>query len=172
MSRLYNVKIVMLGDGGVGKTSLVLRYTKNTFESTYKRSIGATFAVKRIEMEGNPMNLLIWDLAGQPSFDTVRTHYYKGAQAALLVFDLTRRETFEGLNQWYDRFAEFSPDAIIVLVGNKQDLQADRKVSPEEVETFRSARPISYFETSCATGKGVTEAFLSLATPTYIRMSS
>ena len=95
MSQLYNIKLVMLGEGGVGKTSLVLRYTKNMFDSSYKKSIGATFAVKRMEIESNPVNLLIWDLAGQPSFDAIRTHFYNGAQAALLIFDLTRRKTFE-----------------------------------------------------------------------------
>ena len=155
----------MMGDCAVGKTYLVLRYTKNTFSPEYKRSLGTSFAVKHLQIKGHALNVLIWDIAGQPSFDQVRRHYYAGAHGALLVFDVTNPATFMTLLDWYNDFKNISPKGSVVLVGNKMDLDSERCVTSKVSKMLQTWWNIPYVETSCLTGVKVEEAFLSLITP-------
>ena len=163
MSRVFGLKIVMMGDGGVGKTSLVLRYTKNTFTASYKQTLGATFAVKYLERGNDQVNVMIWDLAGQPSFDQVRKQYYDGADGGLLVFDLTQSRSIKALNKWLTDFRQIVPDGPVYLVGNKIDLTADRQITEESIGELKASLGILFFETSCLTGEGVEETFNKLA---------
>lgn len=159
----FGLKVVMMGDGAVGKTSLVLRYTQNTFSPEYKQSLGASFAVRDLEIQDQNVKLVIWDVAGQPSFRQVRRHYYSGAHAALLVFDVTEPRTFMTLQNWYNDFRNVVPQGAIVLIGNKVDLEESRQVPPEAAEMLQNWWNIPYIETSAANATGVTDAFILVA---------
>jgi small GTP-binding protein len=158
----FNLKVVMMGDGAVGKTSLVLRYTQNTFSPEYKQSLGASFAVKDLEAQQRKVKLVIWDVAGQPSFRQVRRHYYSGAHGALLVFDVSEPSSFMTLRNWYSDFRRIVPDGAVVLVGNKVDLAEKRMVPPEAAQMLQKWWNIPYVETSAATASGVQGAFLKV----------
>jgi small GTP-binding protein len=153
----------MMGDGRVGKTSLVLRFTQNAFSPEYKQSLGASFAVKTLNLEGQQAKLVIWDLGGQPTFHQVRRHYYIGAHGALLVFDLTSPATFMTLENWLLDFRRVVPEGNVILVGNKRDLEEKRRVPRAAAEMLQKWWKIPYIETSAATSDGVAEAFLLLA---------
>ncbi|MFX1539420.1 MAG: Rab family GTPase [Promethearchaeota archaeon] len=159
----FGLKVVMMGDGAVGKTSLVLRYTQNTFSPEYKQSLGASFAVQDLDIQRQHVKLVIWDIAGQPSFQQVRRHYYSGAHGALLVFDVTKPETFMTLHNWFNDFRRVVPRGEIVLVGNKVDIEENRIVPQEAAHMLQRWWNLPYFETSAATATGVQDAFLLLA---------
>ena len=158
----FNLKVVMMGDGAVGKTSLVLRYTQNTFSPEYKQSLGASFAVKDLEAQQRKVKLVIWDVAGQPSFRQVRRHYYSGAHGALLVFDVSEPSSFMTLRNWYSDFRRIVPYGAVVLVGNKVDLAEKRMVPPDAAQMLQKWWNIPYIETSAATAAGVQDAFLNV----------
>ena len=159
----FGLKVVMMGDGAVGKTSLVLRYTQNTFSPEYKQSLGASFAVKDLEVKEQKVKLVIWDVAGQPSFRQVRRHYYSGAHGALLVFDVSEPSSFMTLRNWYSDFRRIVPHGAVVLIGNKVDLEEKRMVPPEAAQMLQKWWNIPYIETSAATATGVHDAFLMLS---------
>ncbi len=156
------LKVCMMGDGRVGKTSLVLRYTQNAFSPEYKQSLGASFAVKALDLQGQQAKLVIWDLGGQPTFHQVRRHYYIGAHGALLVFDLTSPATFMTLENWIIDFRRVVPEGNVVLVGNKMDLEDKRRVPRAAAEMLQEWWQIPYIETSAATADGVEKAFMIL----------
>ena len=162
----------MLGDGAVGKTALRHRYLGEGFKQSYSMTIGADFAVKRVELDGKEIVAQIWDLAGQLRFQSVREVYYQGATGALLVFDITRSSTFESIPQWVTELLENNKQKIIpmVLIGNKSDL---RDSSPEAISeeagsdyaqslTTWSNFEIPYVETSALNGENVENAFITL----------
>lgn len=159
----FGLKVVMMGDGAVGKTSLVVRYTQNSFSPEYKQSLGASFAVKDLSVQKRKVKLVIWDVAGQPSFRQVRRHYYSGAHGAILVFDVTEPATFMTLRNWYDDFRRVVPEGVVILVGNKVDLENNRMVPLEAAQMLKEWWHIPYFEASAATAEGVQDAFYSLA---------
>jgi len=152
----------MVGDGRVGKTSLVLRYTQDTFSPTYKETLGANFAVRDLRIGKAKVKLVIWDIAGQPSFRQVRRHYFMGSHGALLVFDVTNPASFMSLKDWYNSLKRVAPDSSVILVGNKTDLADERRVPPAAARMLRDWWGIPYVETSAATGRGVNEAFRSI----------
>ncbi|OLS23071.1 MAG: GTPase KRas precursor [Candidatus Heimdallarchaeota archaeon LC_2] len=165
-------KVVVLGDGAVGKTALRHRYLGEGFKQSYSMTIGADFAVKRVELDGKEIVAQIWDLAGQLRFQSVREVYYQGATGALLVFDITRSSTFESIPQWVTELLENNKQKIIpmVLIGNKSDL---RESSPEAISfdagqeyakslTDWSQFEIPYVETSALNGENVEDAFATL----------
>jgi len=158
----FGLKFCMMGEGEVGKTSLVVRYTQNTFSPEYKQSLGASFAVKDLEVDQRNCKLVIWDIAGQPSFRQVRRHYYSGAHGALLVFDVTKPISFMRLYNWYSDFKRIVPEGIIILIGNKVDLTGSRIVPPEAAHMLQRWWNIPYIETSAATATGVSDAFFLL----------
>lgn len=159
----FGIKVVMMGDGAVGKTSLVLRYTQNTFSPEYKQSLGASFAVQDLEIQRQHVKLVIWDVAGQPSFRQVRRHYYSGAHGAFLVFDVTEPSTFMNLYNWYTDFQRVVPEGVIILIGNKVDLEKNRLVPTEAAQMLQKWWNLLYVETSAATSEGVKKAFQILA---------
>ena len=165
-------KVVVLGDGAVGKTALRHRYLGEGFKQSYSMTIGADFAVKRVELDGKEIVAQIWDLAGQLRFQSVMEVYYQGATGALLVFDITRSSTFESIPQWVTELLENNKQKIIpmVLIGNKSDL---RDSSPEAISfdagqeyakslTTWSQFEIPYVETSALNGENVEDAFATL----------
>ncbi|MHA2353379.1 MAG: GTP-binding protein [Candidatus Thorarchaeota archaeon] len=167
MSAEYRYKIVMLGDGAVGKTAMTTRFTQNFFDSDYKRTIGSDFAVKRLTLEDDDVEtqvtLQVWDLAGQPRFESVRQGFYRGARGGLLLYDVTRRRTFLNVENWKEEaFKNLKNEIPLVLVANKVDLKDSRVVASEEGEEFAKKNGFVYVESSALTGENVEEAYANL----------
>ena len=161
----YAFKLVLGGDGGVGKTSMVHRFVDNTFAIDYKETIGVSIMKKECEFEDlkSSVRFVLWDLAGQTQFKRVRKNYLGNAEAGLLVFDVTRKETFNNINEWYQEIKSITPDINLILVGNKIDLEDKKQVSSEEGEKLGKDMGISYIETSAKTGDNIGDAFRMLA---------
>ena len=158
-------KVCILGDGGVGKTSMVLRYCEDSFKENYIMTIGSNFSTKSVELKEYPdfnVKLQIWDLAGQKHFSFVRPPFYRGSAAAVFCFDLTRRSSFANLDQWKEEFEKVIGQKTSVLVGNKLDLALDgkREVSNIEGEAYMSELgALNYFETSAKDGTSIEQVF-------------
>ena len=164
----YLFKSIVVGDGGVGKTAITLRFSKGFFTEDYKMTIGVDFHVKTISIdtEEGPIKvkLQIWDTGGQERFSSIRPMYYRGSLGALLIFDLTFYESFEHLPQWIEEIrANVKSNIPLLLVGNKSDLVDTRAVSIEEINEFTKNFNLYYMETSAKTGEGVVDCFYILA---------
>lgn len=162
--REFNYKVVVLGDPSVGKTSLVKRHAKGKFDFDSKATIGVDVTTKNYKLEGGLLlSLSVWDVAGQEFSGSMRHQYYQGASAGILVFDLTRPESFWHLKSWYvDLRDNLQQRVPIVLVGNKKDLPDQRQVTVGEARELAEGYGFSYFETSAATGENVDRAFYNL----------
>jgi small GTP-binding protein len=162
----YQFKLVVCGDPMVGKTSLILKYVKRVFQRSYLPTLGVSVSSKLIQVEDALVQLVLWDIAGQQKFQTMRTSFYNGARGVLLVFDLTRSETFQSMNNWFQDITnniKGEPFLIGFVIGNKNDLNKARKVSNTEAIELVSNLNLEYFETSALTGENVDNAFTSLA---------
>jgi len=165
-------KITLLGEGAVGKTSLRKNFLGETFDRDYMMTLGADFATKTIEVDDYEVTLIIWDLAGQPRFSVVREGFYQGTRGALLVFDITRPDTYEQLSSWVRELLKNNKDKKVplVLIGNKNDLRGSLHTTiPEEYgEKYAEALSqwsgynIPYIETSAKYGDNVEKAFENL----------
>jgi small GTP-binding protein len=168
MSAEYRYKIVMLGDGAVGKTAMTTRFTQNFFDSDYKRTIGSDFAIKRLALKDDKedetqVTLQVWDLAGQPRFESVRQGFYRGARGGLLLYDVTRRRTFLNVDNWKEEaFKNLNGEIPLMLVANKVDLKDSRVVTTEEGEKYAKKHKMMYVESSALTGENVEEAYANL----------
>lgn len=126
-------KMIIIGDSSVGKTNILSRYTKNQFSTDYKSTVGVEFGAKKIEMHGIKVKNQIWDTAGQERYKSITSTYYKGAKGALVVYDVTKRDTFLNITKWINELKmKGEKEVIIVLVGNKTDMIEERVVSTEE----------------------------------------
>jgi len=164
----YLFKSIVVGDGGVGKTALTLRFSKDFFTEDYKMTIGVDFHVKTITINTNEgpikAKLQLWDTGGQERFSSIRPMYYRGSLGAVLVFDLTNEASFEHLPQWIEEVrANLKTEIPLLLVGNKSDLTDQRMVSMEEINNFTRDFNLYYMETSAKTGDGVGDCFYILA---------
>ena len=169
MSSSYDFlfKIVVLGEGAVGKTAIVTRFSHGFFRTDYKTTIGSQFAVKNVDFARDTGNttvkLQIWDVAGQSRFQILRPMYYRGSSGGLLVFDVTRRRTFIVLEEWLDElYRAINKKIPLVLVANKTDLP-DRVVEPSEGKEFAAKHDMPYIESSAKTGEGIVDTFQNLA---------
>lgn len=156
----FKYKVLLIGPAAVGKTSLLHRFVDGEFKGDYAATIGAQFLTK--ELEDSQLNL--WDIGGQPRFLDLRTTFYRGTQGALLVYDLTRKQTFEELNHWhFEMNATLAREVPFILIGNKLDLVKERRaVSKDAAERFAKERNSIYIETSALSGENVEEAFIEL----------
>ncbi len=161
----YAYKLILGGDGGVGKTSMVHRFVDDSFQTDYKSTIGTSIMKKECDFEDleSKVRFVIWDLAGQAQFQRVRQTYLSNAEAGILVFDVTRKETFNSIEKWFNEIMGASKSISLILIGNKVDLVEDRKVSSEEGEALAKKLNLSYFEASAKTGENVNDAFKMLA---------
>ncbi|HUU77618.1 MAG TPA: Rab family GTPase [candidate division Zixibacteria bacterium] len=157
----YIFKVLLIGEAAVGKTSLTLKFVHGKFKSDYLLTVGMEPYSKYITVGNNTVTLSIWDIAGQQRFDVFRTMFFRGAKAALLVFDLTRPATLSKLQNWYeDLIKNAGKDVLTILVGNKNDLEDLRSVSNKEAIAFaKKIKALTYIETSAKTGENVDESF-------------
>ncbi|KAM3821836.1 ras-related protein Rab-2B [Vipera latastei] len=168
MSYAYLFKYVIIGDTGVGKSCLLLQFTDKRFVAVHDLTIGVEFGARMISIENKKIKLQIWDTAGQESFRSITRSYYRGTAGALLVYDITRRETFNHLYTWLeDARQHSSPHMVIMLIGNKSDMENRRVVQKEEGEAFAREHGMVFMETSAKTAANVEEAFLNTAKAIY-----
>ncbi|RNF10716.1 rab7 GTP binding protein [Trypanosoma conorhini] len=187
-SKRQLLKIIILGDSGVGKTSLMHQYVNKKFDSRYKATIGADFLTKDLELNGQVVTLQIWDTAGQERFQSLGSAFYRGADACILVFDVTQQESFSHIGAWLEEFNIQAGKRDSVLIGNKTDLADRRQVASKVAQAWCVAQSgdaaaaagdgnggsnttsgaggccMRYFETSAKENTGVEEAFLAIAT--------
>jgi small GTP-binding protein len=160
----YLFKVVLIGDGAVGKTSLVRKFMEGRFKMDYLPTIGTQIYTKDVLGEGDAnIKLVVWDISGQPAFSSVRPDYYRGAKGIVLMFDLTRSETFEHLDGWINEAKKYTRSPQVILAGSKCDLERDRKVSLNHGEAYASKIKAPYLETSAKDGKNVEKVFAMLA---------
>lgn len=157
-------KFLVIGNASTGKSCLLHQFIENKFKSESSHTIGVEFGSKIISTGGKSVKLQIWDTAGQERFRSVTRSYYRGAAGALLVYDISSRDTFNALANWLtDARTLASSDIVIVLVGNKKDLEADREVTFLEASRFAQENDLMFLETSARTGENVEETFLKCA---------
>ncbi len=161
-------KLVMLGDEAVGKTSLIIQHTEHRFSESYKMTIGTDISAKLIQVEeqkGTKTNvyLIIWDIGGQEKYRILRESYLRGASGALLVFDITNKNTYHSIYNWVDETKKFcGKDIPMLLLGNKVDLESERDVSIEDGDKMAKELNVEYVETSAKSGEKVDKAFNSM----------
>ncbi|XP_075994160.1 ras-related protein Rab-18 [Genypterus blacodes] len=160
---LTTLKILIIGESGVGKSSLLLRFTDDTFDPEQSATIGVDFKVKTISVDGNKAKLAIWDTAGQERFRTLTPSYYRGAQGVILVYDVTRRETFAKLDNWLSELETYCTrnDLVKMLVGNKIDKE-NHELDRNEGLKFARKHSMLFIEASAKTKDGVQCAFEEL----------
>lgn len=157
-------KMLIIGDSGVGKSSLMLRFTDNMFTEAFLGTIGVDFKIKMVDIQGTKARLQIWDTAGQERFRTITSSYYRGAQGIIVVFDVTSPESFSNVQKWIQEIERYGTDGVIILlVGNKTDLVDERKVSRTDAEEFAVQFGLLYLETSAKSSHNVNETFEHLA---------
>lgn len=169
----YLFKIVIIGDSGVGKSNILLRYTKNEFNLESKATIGVEFATKAIIVDNKTIKAQIWDTAGQERFQALTSAYFRGATGALLCYDITKTSSFEHLEKWAKKLKEFAdPNITTLLVGNKSDLAELRTVKKEDGEVYAQQNNMAFLEISALDSTNVDLAFQKLITAIYQQLSS
>ncbi len=161
MSSVPVLKVVIAGNGNVGKTSLIRRYCEGKFEQTRVATIGVDFQTQTVELPEKTVKLSIWDMAGQDRFEVIRAGFYRGSRAAALVYDVTEPESIASLPRWKDEILGVVEQQPLVIVGNKIDLE--RTVDPAQAQEFANILQAPYLETSALDGNGVAALFETLA---------
>ena len=153
-------KILLIGDSGVGKSSILLRFTDDSFEEQMSSTIGVDFKVKTMTLGGKTVKLTIWDTAGQERFRTLTSSYYRGCHGIILCFDVNERETFTNLHRWLEEYELYTTTqhTAKLLVGNKIDLK-QREVTVEEATSFARKQAMMYIEASAKTREGIRQSF-------------
>lgn len=161
MSSIPVLKVVVAGNGNVGKTSLIRQFCEGKFEQTRVATIGVDFQTQTVDLAGQTVKLSIWDMAGQDRFEVIRAGFYRGSRAAALVYDVTEPDSLKSLVRWRDEILGAVENQKFVVVGNKIDLE--RKQVPEHAQQFADLLKAPYIETSALDGSGVAELFETLA---------
>ncbi|CAD8160875.1 unnamed protein product [Paramecium octaurelia] len=157
------IKILLIGDSGVGKTNVLLRFCENNFQPTYLSTIGIDFKIKSIDVEGKKIKMQIWDTAGQERFKTITQTYYKGAMGIILVYSIDDKDSFSNISNWMNQIKQHASENVCkLLIGNKSDVP-NRVVSKEEGEALAKQFGVQFFETSAKDGTNVSEAFFEMA---------
>ena len=156
-------KVLLLGNSDVGKSSLLLRYVDSVWSDTFVPTIGVDFKVKTIEIDGKKVKLQIWDTAGQERFRTVVSTYFRGAHGIFLIYDITNRDSFKNLENWLIEIEKNASENVLkILIGNKNDLEDERDITPDEGKAFANRNGMQFIETSAKMNTNVNEAFETL----------
>ena len=156
----YLLKYIIIGDAAVGKSNLLLRFAQNDFKNEYQLTIGVEFGAKNIDINNKKFRLQIWDTAGQENYRSITRAYYKNSVCAILVYDISNRDSFDHISNWIEDCLAQSPKTVfMVLVGNKSDLNDNRKVSFQEGQDMARNNNMMFFETSAKTGENVEKIF-------------
>ena len=156
----YLLKYIIIGDPSVGKSNLLLKYAHNKFTNEYQATIGVEFGAKNLKLNETIFRIQMWDTAGQENFKSITRAYYKNSVCAIVTYDITKRTSFENVQEWIDEVKSQSPKQILlVLVGNKIDLENERVVTFEEGKKLALENNMIFFETSALSGKGVDNVF-------------
>jgi len=159
----YLIKIVLIGDSGVGKSSVLLRYADDVFSDSYTSTIGVDFKIRTTQYNRNGMEKTIkqqiWDTAGQERFRTITSSYYRGAHAVVVFFDLTDIKTFNNLNQWIGEVKRYANNCIIVIAGTKSDIRDRRVIDRNTINQYCETNQYKYVETSAKNNHGIDELF-------------
>eukprot|EP00038_Savillea_parva_P005827 m.160186 g.160186 ORF g.160186 m.160186 type:complete len:211 (-) comp11910_c0_seq1:300-932(-) len=162
--KICQFKLVLLGESAVGKSSLVLRFVKGQFHEYQESTIGAAFLTQTVCIDDTTVKFEIWDTAGQERYHSLAPMYYRGAQAAIVVYDVTSTDTFARAKTWVKELQrQANPNIVIALAGNKADLAGKRAVDFEEAQAYAEDNGLLFMETSAKTAKNVNEIFLAIA---------
>ncbi|MEE9377761.1 MAG: Rab family GTPase [Candidatus Lokiarchaeia archaeon] len=166
-SERFTFKITVIGNGAVGKTSLIRKFTQGNFQEEYIQTIGAQFSKYTEEIKGDKCKLFFWDIAGQDTFHFLRPAFYKASVAAIIVFSLEETdlgaESFKHVPNWYNEIKKFCGDIPVVLFGNKVDLVDEKELDDEKVLKLKEKKDfLAYYQTSAKTGEKVEEAFKAI----------
>ena len=156
----YLIKFIIIGDAAVGKSNLLVRYTSGQFKEEYQLTIGVEFGSNNVIISDNTYRIQIWDTAGQENFRSITRSYYKNTACAIIVYEISNKKSFENISSWIEECKNTAPKSILmVLVGNKCDLEDNREVTEEEGRELAEKNRMLFFETSAKTGKNVEELF-------------
>ncbi len=164
----YKLKVVIVGDSGVGKTNLIKRFVTNSFNQNSKATVGVEFLSKSYRINDQVFKIEMWDTAGQERYKSITAAYYKGAKGALIVYDITQKTTFENISKWMTEIKEkSSKDMKVMIIGNKTDLKDERQVTTEEASLKAQDLGAPIMETSALDASNVKEAFYDLMKEMY-----
>lgn len=169
----YLFKLLLIGDSGVGKSCLLLRFADDTYTPDYISTIGVDFKIRTIELDGKTIKLQIWDTAGQERFRTITSSYYRGAHGIIIVYDVTDQESFNNVKQWLQEIDRYATSGVMkLLVGNKADLSDKKVVEYTTAKEFADALEIPFLETSALSSTNVEQAFYTMARQIKAQMAS
>ena len=162
--------LMLLGDSKVGKTSLILKLTKNTFDDLTLSTLGKESFIYQVNLHGNDLKMKIWDTAGQERFKSMSLNVIKSVDGLILVYSITSKSSFNNLEYWLNQLKDICDlsKKTMIIIGNKSDLQASREVTYEEGEQFAKSRGCNFYETSAATGENIQEVFNDIFEQLYI----
>ena len=161
-------KVVLVGDSFVGKTNIMSKYIKNEFHEDSKATVGVEFGSKQFTVEGHSIKAQIWDTAGQERYKAITSAYYKGAKGAFIVYDVTRKQTFDSVEKWVNDVTAVADKKItIILIGNKCDLEDQRQITKEQGEEKANKLEIAFLETSAYSGENLDKAFDKMMNEVY-----
>ena len=164
----YKFKVVVVGDSSVGKTNLIKRFINDTFNKDSKATVGVEFLSKTYLINQEVFKIEIWDTAGQERYKAITTTYYKGAKGALIVYDITRKETFDSVDRWISELNNSGDkNMTMLLIGNKCDLDSQRQVTKEQGEEKAKAFKVAFLETSASSGENLDVAFEMIMKEVY-----
>ena len=164
----FMFKVVLVGDSFVGKTNIMSKYLKNEFHDDSKATVGVEFGSKQFNIEGHSIKAQIWDTAGQERYKAITSAYYKGAKGAFIVYDVTRKNSFESIDKWINDVTAVADKKItIVLIGNKIDLEDQRQVTKEQGEDKANKLQVAFLETSAFSGENLEKAFQMMIKEVY-----
>jgi small GTP-binding protein len=156
------VKLILVGDSGVGKTNLISRFVKNQFHMDSKTTIGVEFGTKAVQVQGKTVHVQVWDTAGQERYRAIASSYYRGTMGAVVVFDICSSVSFTSVDRWLTEIKDQAGNIPILMCGNKSDLAEQRSVDQAQATNFAEREHLLYFETSACDATNVQESFVAL----------
>merc|ERR1719240_1236701 len=160
----YLFKLLLIGDSGVGKSCLLLRFADDTYTESYISTIGVDFKIRTLDLDGKTVKLQIWDTAGQERFRTITSSYYRGAHGIIIVYDVTDKESFNNVKHWINEIDKYAAEVVNkLLVGNKCDLASKKVVAYDEAKELADGLGVRFMETSAKNAHNVEQAFQTMA---------